>query len=204
MFDYSLKNLTVNNTAIRFVDIPASFNHPAGFDTVKNKRSLLNQFSFQYPKMDTINKVLLSEPFAISNGTTLAFDEQSGFIDSASALKSFDKNEYLSYKVELVDPSTNTSLGIIKQKKYNSSNVSAYTLTSFTTAVKKLSSKTARMKITFDTNIDSLQTSVINELTDLNDYANINATSQSLSLQNSISTTGLNGVIPIHSIPPQP
>ncbi len=52
------------------------------------------------------------------------------------------------------------------------------------------------MKITFDTNIDSLQTSVINELTDLNDYANINATSQSLSLQNSISTTGLNGVYP--------
>ena len=195
-FDYSLKNLTVNSTAIKFVDIPENFNYPKGSDTVKNKRLLWSQFGIRHPKMDTINKVLLSEPFAIGNGTSIAFDEQSGFIDSAAALNAFGKKEYLSYKVELVDPSTNNSLGVIKQKKYNSSNTSACTLSSFTMKAKKLGSRTARIKITFDTNIDSLQTSVINEYTNLNDYANVNASSQSLSVVNAVTTAGLSGAYP--------
>ena len=146
--------------------------------------------------MDTINKVLLSEPFAISNGTSIAFDEESGFIDSAAALNAYGKNEYLSYKVELVDPTTFSSLGTIKKEAYNAFHTKGYALTSFKSTLKKLSNKSARIKITFDTNIDSLQTSVINEYTNLNDYANVNATSQSLSIANTVTTTGLSDAYP--------
>ena len=146
--------------------------------------------------MDTLNKVLLSEPFAVNNGTTIAFDEQAGFIDSVAALNAFGKKDYLSYKVELIDPSTSASLGIIKQAKYNVSNTKTYSLLSFKTTTKNLGNNIASIKITFDTNIDSLETSVVNEFTNLNNYTNTNQSSQSLSIASAVTTTGLNEVYP--------
>ncbi len=171
-FYYIFENLTVDNNSINFVDAP---------DTVN------------YNNLDTLNKVLVTQPFSITDKSSFSFNENCGFVDSVAALKVLGNKGFIGYKVELLDNGTGKALGTIKNTTFNSSNVHGDSFVPYLLNTKGIGSRTVKARITMSTNIekpkftliisypntdliDGLQKSSVNELalTELNvvaDYA---------------------------------
>ncbi len=161
-FSYSLKSLTVDNTNIKFIDIPAN-----NTDTTKTFHHL-GEKSLYYPSIDSLNTVLLSEPFTINTNSTISISELSGFVDTSVAINALGKNGYVAYKLDLIDNATNKTLAAIKGVKFTSANLSSCKLSASSLNASKLGTKTARIRITMSTNVDGLQGSLMNEYGTIN------------------------------------
>jgi hypothetical protein len=159
-FSYIFGNLIVDKNSIDFVDAPDSL---------------------KYNNLDTVNSVLVTQPFSVTNKSKIVFVENCGFIDSAAAAKSLKNGEYIAYKVELLNDATGKVLGTIKGKTFDSSNANADKMVPYLLNAKELGSKTVRAKITITTNIDSAKIAL------MKNYSNADLTNgtstQSIELQ---------------------
>jgi hypothetical protein len=162
-FSYSLKSLTVDNTNIKFTDIPEN-----KADTSKTFRHLTEKDMY-YPNLDSLNAVLLSEPFTIKSNSSISLSEQAGFIDSLVAIKALGSNGYVAYTLELVDNTTNKTIAAIKSSKITVANVSLCNLSASNVNASKVGTKTVRMRITLSTNITDMQGSLVNEYGTIDD-----------------------------------
>jgi hypothetical protein len=168
-FSYSLKNLSVDNNNIKFVDIPETpaykIPNSLSTDTVKAIKAMRKweKENDRYSKLDTLNTVLLSEPFAITGKSNMLLSEQSGFIDTIVAVNSLGNNGYVAYKLELIDNGTNKTIATIKESKFTSINLSSCKLSSYNLNVSNVGAKTVRVRITLNTNIDGLQGALVDE-----------------------------------------
>jgi hypothetical protein len=154
-FCYSLKSLTVDKANIKFVDIPV--NTP-----VSTKAQLIAR-SMYFPSLDSLNKVLLSEPFSISGSQTVTITEQGGFADTSKAFGALGSNGYIDCKLELIDNITNKIIAKIKDWKITSSSLGSCLLSTSSLDVHNLGAMTVRVKMTVSTNVDSLQGALMNE-----------------------------------------
>lgn len=168
-FSYSLKNLTVDNNNIKFVAIPEapSYKIPDSLrtDTVRAIKAMRKweKENQRYSKLDTLNTVLLSEPFAISDKSNMLLSEQSGFFDTTVAANVLGDNGYVAYKLEMVDNGTNKTIATIKESKFTSRNLSSCKLSSYNLNVSKVGMWTVRIRITISTNINGLQSALVDE-----------------------------------------
>ena len=159
-FNYIFGNLIVDKNSIDFVDAPDSL---------------------KYNNLDTVNSVLVTQPFSITDKSRIVFMEECGFIDSALAAKTLRAGEYIAYKVDLINQVTGNVLCTLKSKTFNSSKASACKRVPYLLDVKKFGSGTVRAKITITTNIDSAKFALMKS------YSNVDQTDgssiQSLDLQ---------------------
>ncbi|GAB6283574.1 MAG: hypothetical protein STSR0008_23520 [Ignavibacterium sp.] len=104
-FYFSIGDIKVNDEVIDFIEIEDS----VGIDN-----------------LDKLNKYLVSKPFTINSNATFNYGVQYGFTDSASAVNSFADNEYINFKVELVDKNTNEVIGSFDGVRFDKGNVFQY------------------------------------------------------------------------------
>lgn len=131
-FKYCFNDLNVDGINIAFVDVS---------DTL------------DYDNIDVLNNALITEPFQLNTNSKVIFMEQSGFADSAVASKALEKDDYIHYKIELIDDATGKVIGAIKNVNLTSLNVHSFKTPTYSLNTKGLTSKTARVKITLETNI---------------------------------------------------
>jgi len=153
-FSYSLRSLTVDNSNIKFVEIPQTKTDTTNHVTKRN---------ISFLQIDSLNTVLLSEPFAMNTNSNIVFSEEAGFVDTSSARTVLGTNGYVSYRLELVDVATNKSLGVIKERKFSSSNLTPCQVTTSQLNVAKVGAKTVRIKITVSSNIPDLRGALMTE-----------------------------------------
>jgi hypothetical protein len=110
----------------------------------------------KYSNLDTLNAVLLSQPFTLKSNSVFNFSENSGAADSSAAGNVLGANGFLSFTVQLVDAASGKVIGTAKQLKLTSSSLPSYKLSSYTVSVTGLGGKTAQLKISIQTNVDSL------------------------------------------------
>jgi hypothetical protein len=178
-FSYSLKSLTVDNTNIKFIDLPESKT-----DTTKAFRHLTEKDMY-YPNLDSLNAVLLSEPFMIKNNSSISLSEQAGFIDSLAAIKALGSNGYVAYRLELIDNATNKTIAAIKSSKFSAANVSLCNLSASNLNASKVGTKTVRIRITLSTNITDMQGALVNEYGTIDFGALAKSTVNEITLQGS-------------------
>jgi Secretion system C-terminal sorting domain len=130
-FNYRFEGLNVDGQNINFVDVSDTMN---------------------FGKIDNLNNALITEPFLLNDNSEVVFTERSGFADSVAAAKSFGKNDYICYKVELIDDATGKVVGSIRNKTIDADNPSSFRTNSFRLNTKGLPDITVRAKITVETN----------------------------------------------------
>jgi hypothetical protein len=188
-FSYSLKSLTVDKKNIKFVAIPETpaYKIPDSLSTdLLQARKAMRKWEKEndrYSKLDSLNTVLLSEPFDITDKSSIIFSEQAGFLDTSSAVKALGGNGHITYKLELVDNATNKTIAAIKESKFTSTSLSPCKLSASNLNVNKVGTKTVRVKITISTNITDLQTALVSEFGTVDNIALAKSEVKELTLQ---------------------
>jgi hypothetical protein len=142
-FYYSIGDINVDGNLIDFVST--------------NKKT-------KYNNMDTLNNVLLSQPFVIKSNSVLSFSENSGAADTLAAAGILGANGYISFTVQVIDNASGSVLGTIKKVKFSSSNLQLkYKTSPFTLPTTGLGGKTGRLKIIVGTNLDSLRLALVEQ-----------------------------------------
>ncbi|MFZ1977218.1 MAG: T9SS type A sorting domain-containing protein, partial [Bacteroidota bacterium] len=142
-FYYSIGDINVDGNLIDFVST--------------NKKT-------KYNNMDTLNNVLLSQPFVIKSNSVLSFSENSGAADTLAAAGILGANGYISFTVQVIDNASGSVLGTIKKVKFSSSNLQLkYKTSPYTLSTSGLGGKTGRLKIIVGTNLDSLRLALVEQ-----------------------------------------
>jgi hypothetical protein len=102
-----------------------------------------------------LNEFLLSEPFNLSDNSDFTYSVQYGITDSAAAVNVLGKNDFIKFKVELVDEKHENSLGIFDDIKYSKTNVDQHENVTYQVSTKGIGNKTVRLRLVTETNFDS-------------------------------------------------
>jgi len=137
---YTFGNLNVDGKNVDFVPAPDSLN---------------------YRSVDTVNMVLETKPFQVTNNSKIIFNECSRFVDSTVVAKVLGRQGFVDCKIDLIDPSTNSVIGTIKDLKQNSSNYRGYNYAAYQLNPNGIGTKTAAVRITITSNIDSIKSALI-------------------------------------------
>jgi len=167
-FYYSVGNLNVDGNLIDFVSANSKAN---------------------YNKLDTLNNVLLSQPFAINSNSVLSFSENSGAADTVAAAGVLGNQGYLTFTVQLVDNASGSVLGTVKKVKFSSSNLQLkYKTSPYTLPTTGLGGKTGRLKISVGTNLDSLRLALVEQ------YAGVSVSAMGQASNLAMQTTSASGI----------
>jgi hypothetical protein len=170
-FFYSLKSLTVDKSNIRFAEIPERN------DATTRRRGM------QYIPLDSLNTMLISEPFTVGEGTSFSFSDDGGFTDSSAVKEVLGKKGYISCKLELIDDATGKTVGAMKESKFSLSRSFRGNLSASRLNLKGMGTKNVRVKITVSSNVDSLNGVWVNEYGTITDDALAKLTVNELTLQ---------------------
>ncbi len=163
-FSYSLGDVTVDNNKISFVRANDSTNN--------NILSNINN--------------LITEPFTLSNNSDFNFSVMTGLIDSAAAMSALGNNDYIDFKVELIDDATGAVIGTLNDARISSSNLSPDNVSSFKVNTKGMGGKQVKMNLTVSTNIDNPEYYVIERYSaDGNVTGKFSADTKEISVQGS-------------------
>lgn len=107
-----------------------------------------------YGNLETLNSVLLTEPFQVRAGSEIAFNEWVGFADSStSAAKAMGTDAHIRYKLELIDEATGRAAGLLREGDFTSSNLQSIHSRDYKVNPSGLKDKWVRAKITVETNL---------------------------------------------------
>ena len=106
-----------------------------------------------YGKIETLNNVLLTEPFNVNENSRIIFSERSGFVDILDAARKLGKDGFVNFKLELIDEATGKAIMPIKNENLNSSNAYSVRTPAYLLNANGLSGKTVRIKISLETNL---------------------------------------------------
>ncbi len=106
-----------------------------------------------YGNLDVLNSALVTQPFQVNAASKVVFTQRSGFGDSTAAVNALGKNDYIDYKVEVIDNTTGGVLGTIESDSVTSSNVHPFKTGSYLLDASGLAGKTVRVKIVVSTDI---------------------------------------------------
>ncbi len=169
-FSYSMKSLRVDKSNIKFVEIPEIK------DTTAKRRGM------QYLSLDSLNTMLLSEPFTIQKGTTISFSEGGGFI--ASAEQQSGKNYHVDCTIELMEEGTNKLIGVVKQSHFTTADSKDKTdITVSNLQISSNDTKNVRLKVTLTSNIPDVRGIFVNEYNTVNNNALSKLATEELTLK---------------------
>ncbi len=133
-FYFALGDITVDNQPADFVEIA---------DTIP-----INNLS-------TLNEYLISEPISVTDNSSFVYSVQYGINDSLSAVQALAGNEFVSFKVQLVDANTEEIIGEYDNITYNEENIFEYGNISYEVNTQGIGNRTVRLKLVVDDNINS-------------------------------------------------
>ena len=169
---YSLSRITVDGNPVNFIQMNEAVGH-SNNDSLY--RSVITEANGKInATVDTVNKVMVSDPFTIAENSKLTFDEYSGVADSASAASLLAEKRNVTFTISLVDDATGQTIGTLKEAKFIGAALSAYKTSSYIVDTKDIQGKMVRIKVTVFTNVDNPKLTLINKYTGTNGANQLN------------------------------
>jgi len=130
-FYFTLGDITVNDEHINFVEIP---------DTLAiDSRGVLNS-------------CLVTEPFSLNDNSDFTYGVQYGITDSTAAASTLDDDDFISFKIELIDASTGELIGSFDNVTYTKENLFQYDNISYRVNTEGIDSRTVKLRLNIDDN----------------------------------------------------
>ena len=132
-FYFAVGDIILNNQTIDFVDLP---------DTVFiADNEMLNQY-------------LYSIPFEVNDNSILYYTVQYGISDSASAVNVLHPEDYISFKMELIDDLTGEVIGQYDNITFTKTNVAQYDNISYKVNTEGIGNRDVRLRLTTSNNFN--------------------------------------------------
>lgn len=132
-FYFMLGDISIDGTSIKFVEKPDTI-------IVDSKESL--------------NTYLTTEPFSVSDASKFYHSVRYHIVDSASVSSLLDENGEITFTVQLIDDNSNTIIGEFDKVVFSKSNQFPYCNIGYQIDPKGIGSKTVRMRLVADANVD--------------------------------------------------
>jgi hypothetical protein len=130
-FYFTIGDIMADNQLIDFEDIP---------DTLSvNTKELLNTY-------------LISKPIELNNNSDFTYCIQYGISDSAAAVNVMGENDFINFKVELIDALTGEVLGIFDDITYTKNNLYQYNNLTYQVNTSGLGNRIAKLRLKVDDN----------------------------------------------------
>ncbi len=130
---YSISDIKVDGEKIDFVEIP--------------ERTQPNS-------LQEINQYLVSKPFMVDDDTELFYTIRFGISDSTALKSALRSNDFIKFRVELVDASTGELLGVFEEVTYTQNEVSHYNDVTYQINTNRIGSREVRLRLVIGTNVD--------------------------------------------------
>ena len=130
-FFFALGDITVDGQNIKFVSIPDSVS--------------IASLSF-------LNTYFESEPFTVSSTSNLTYGVQYGITDSVLCSSVLNSDQYISFKVELLDAITNKVLDVFDEVSYTGKNIYQYNNLGYKVNLSGIGEKSVKLRLVTDTN----------------------------------------------------
>ncbi|MDP2365212.1 MAG: T9SS type A sorting domain-containing protein, partial [Ignavibacteria bacterium] len=104
---------------------------------------------------NTLNNYLISEPFELSNESTFSYSVQYGVTDSTIASEVLGLEDYIEFKVQLVDDLTNEVLGTYDEITLTKQNIIQYENILYTVDVNGIGNRVVRLKLIVNNNFNA-------------------------------------------------
>ncbi|HSW56724.1 MAG TPA: T9SS type A sorting domain-containing protein [Ignavibacteriaceae bacterium] len=132
-FYYAVGDVTLDGQNIDFIEMPDSL--------VINNIQIMNDY-------------LSSEPFTVSNASTLTYGIQYGIIDSLQAVIALSDGSEINFKIELVDNQTGEVLGVFDEVSYSSENVFQYNNIGYQVDLSGVGNRTVLLRLIVNTSAE--------------------------------------------------
>jgi len=100
------------------------------------------------------NRFLISEPFSVDDNSEFYYTIKFGISDSSAVEQALSDNEFIHFRVELIDANTNEVLGVFDEVTYDQYNVSQYDNVSYQVNTSGIGNRLVRLRLVITTNID--------------------------------------------------
>jgi hypothetical protein len=125
-FYYCLGDITLNGEKIKFTEYPQ--------DLLLTSLEQLNQYT-------------MTKPMQANDQSLLDYSVMYGFLDSAAAVAAFTGEDYVRFKVMLVDAETNQILGEYDNVLYSQANALRYNNIAYQLALQGAGNRTVRLAL---------------------------------------------------------
>lgn len=131
-FCFTLGDVTLNGNTIDFI--------PTGVNP-------------DFSKLDTLNYYLSTQKFNVTNSSQFGFSIQYGVTDSLKAVQELAENEYVKFKLQLVNANTNQVMGEYTVVTFTKQNIIPSYNASFSINTNGIGNKKVRVRIVVEENI---------------------------------------------------
>ena len=102
-----------------------------------------------------LNSYLTTEEFTINNNSDLTFSVRFGTVDSVTTANSLNDNDYVRFRVELVDAATNELLGTFSSVEYTKTNLYQYNNIGYSVNTDGIGNKKVKIRLSVEDNVEA-------------------------------------------------
>ena len=133
-FYYLIGDVVLDQTTINFTELTDE-------TTISNETEL--------------NSYLTTEEFTINNNSDLTFSVRFGTVDSVTTANTLNDNEYVRFRVELVDAATNELLGTFSSVEYTKTNLYQYNNIGYSVNTDGIGNKKVKIRLSVEDNVEA-------------------------------------------------
>ncbi len=138
-FYFGMGDVTANNNLINFIEVN---------DTL------------ELATKELLNSYLITEPFEVNDNCSFTYSIIYGVKDSLSAFANLSNTDNISFKVELIDNTSNAVLGVFDQVIQCKSNIVAYENLSYQVNTAGIGNRTVSIRLVVDPNLNDAKYSL--------------------------------------------
>jgi len=161
---YSIGNIAVDGVSINFIPNVDEISKRGNRDSVKYHGS-----KSIYNNTETVNGLLVSEPFDLKKDSQIEFNDYFGVADSVAGVSVLGENGYITFKVELLDDASDKVIGTIKESEFTIRNLRPNELSAYKLSRGLPAGRKVKIRIVLSTNVENPQWSIIDDYMDLKD-----------------------------------
>lgn len=180
---YSFGNLGVDGVPVSFAKLGED-SARSGCDSTGPNNRTDSSAGRNGITVDSVNKVLLSQPFIMKSESKILFSDYIAIGDSSAADRLLTGKDYVSFTISVVDAITGQSIGTIKQVNFDHRGLRSQKQLNYRLKPGEIKDRSARVKMVLETNIDKPQLSIVDDYSSAGDVGLGNPETQSISLQN--------------------
>ncbi|MBZ0180944.1 MAG: hypothetical protein K8F60_00670, partial [Melioribacteraceae bacterium] len=102
-----------------------------------------------------LNSYLTTKEFTINNNSDLTFSVRFGTVDSVTTANTLNDNEYVRFRVELVDAATNELLGTFSSVEYTKTNLYQYNNIGYSVNTDGIGNKKVKIRLSVEDNVEA-------------------------------------------------
>ncbi|MFH0736186.1 MAG: T9SS type A sorting domain-containing protein [bacterium] len=131
-FYFALGDIIVNEQSVGFTNVPEEF-------AVTN--------------LETLNGMLISEPFIINDGENFIYSVQYGLV--GNGVQEFPADKYINFKVKMIDANTGELLRVFDNVTYSTGNMEQYNNLVYQVNVSGIGNKTVKLCLEVSDNLEA-------------------------------------------------